>query len=426
MAHHTGIPLAQQRAGLSAARPLGACAPGSPGWTGPARSLYIHVPFCFHKCHYCDFYSIVDTRDRQRPFTDRLVRELRALSPWARGLPLRTIFIGGGTPSLLRPEHWRVVLRELAELFDLGGIRDEHPDSGEFTVECNPETVTPELMSILAGGGVTRVSVGAQSFEAGHLKTLERWHQPENVARAIELSRAAGIGRQSIDLIYAIPGQTMDDWMRDLDRARALGTEHLSCYSLTFEPNTAMTARLNRGEFPRCDEDLEAEMFAETVRVLRASGLDRYEVSNFARPGAECRHNLAYWRQEQWLAAGPSASAHVGGHRWKNIPRLDDYLSMDDQGLAPITDHEPPDPRRALRERIMTGLRLAEGLRTDAVLERAARVSGPAAPDRLNLLARKHASRGHLDNSAGLWRLTDAGFLFADDIAGDFMAAVGP
>jgi len=279
MAHDTAIPVLGQRR-RSAREAL--CAggfPRSPTWdSGPVRSLYIHVPFCFHKCHYCDFYSLVDTRDRQGPFVERLIRELTALAPWAGGQPLRTIFVGGGTPSLLRVELWERLLAALRERFDLSGM---HPDGpGEFTVECNPETVTPELMATLAAGGVNRVSVGAQSFDERHLKTLERWHNPENVGRAIELARAAGVPRQSVDLIFGIPGQTLEEWASDLGRALALGTTHLSCYNLTYEAGTAMTARLKRGEFSPADEDVEVAMYAHTLECLRGAGIDRYEVSN--------------------------------------------------------------------------------------------------------------------------------------------------
>ncbi|MEX2219786.1 MAG: radical SAM family heme chaperone HemW [Phycisphaerales bacterium] len=453
MPHDTAMPVLGQRR-LSAGAALRTVPrPGDAGSPGRARSLYIHIPFCFHKCHYCDFYSLVDTRDRQEPFVLRLERELAALAPWASGGPLDTIFVGGGTPSLLRVDLWERLLAALSGLFDLSAMGGGH---GEFTVECNPETVTPALMATLAGGGVNRVSIGAQSFDPRHLKTLERWHDPENVGRAVELARSAGIARQSVDLIFAIPGQTLDDWSADLGRALALGTTHVSCYSLTYEPGTAMTARLKRGEFPRADEDLEVEMHRLTLARLRAAGLERYEVSNYARPGDEARHNLAYWRQEQWLAAGPAASAHVGGHRWKNIPRLDDYLGLDDGGFAPITDHEPPDARRALAERIMTGLRLAEGLDSAAILAAAAALAPDegatargvlaaqqcatgdphrcaedgerwhpsSAPARLLAAVSTHAARGHLQPSPGRWRLTDAGFLFADGIAADLMAAL--
>jgi oxygen-independent coproporphyrinogen-3 oxidase len=407
----------------------------------PVERLYIHVPFCFHKCHYCDFYSLVDTRDRQPAFVKRLTDELAAQAPLAG--PLKSIFVGGGTPSLLAPHLWRALLATLAERFDLGPIR---AGMGEFTVECNPETVTPQLMDVFAAGGVNRVSVGAQSFNPAHLKTLERWHDPANVSRAVEMARAAGIGRQSVDLIFAIPGQTLDEWQTDLATALALGTEHISAYALTFEPGTAMTARLARGEFPKADEDIEADMFEATLATLRAAGLDRYEVSNFARPGAECAHNLGYWRQEQWLAAGPAASGHVGGARWKNVPRLDDYLEQSDAGFAPVMDIEMPDARRALVERIMTGLRLREGVNGAALAETVEKLN-PGAGERLRAKAAAFAGQGLLvmglteqgveaEDRRGPpghprhderchWSLTDRGLLIADGIVRGLVGVLG-
>jgi oxygen-independent coproporphyrinogen-3 oxidase len=384
--------------------------PDAPTLAALATSLYIHVPFCFHKCHYCDFYSLVDKQDRQAPFAQRLAAELAALSPWAG--PLETIFVGGGTPTLLRPELWTDLLVKLHRHFDFS-------KDPEFTVECNPETATPELFAILREGGVNRISIGAQSFNPVHLKTLERWHDPQNVLKSLALAKAAGISRQSLDLIYAIPGQTQEEWEQNLATALGAGTTHLSCYSLTYEPNTAMTARLNRGEFARTDEDLEADMFCLTLEKLRGAGIERYEVSNFAKRGDECRHNLAYWRQRNWLAAGPSASAHMHGHRWKNVPRLDDYLNGGELGFAPITDYEAAEPMRNLAERIMTGLRISEGVDSTEILSAA----GNAAA-RLQAVAANAVSKGLIADDASRWILTDAGFLVADSIAADLMAAL--
>lgn len=384
------------------------------------RSLYVHVPFCSHKCHYCDFYSLVDQQNRQDSFTQRLIRELHALAPFAAGAPLQTIFVGGGTPSLLRPDLWRQILSAVSRDFDLS---DMGSGSGEFTVECNPESVTPELLDVLAGGGVNRVSMGAQSFRERHLKTLERKHNPENVARALELARGAGIRRHSVDLIFGIPGQTLDEWTADLDAAAALGTEHLSCYNLTYEPGTAMTARLKRGEFQPAEEDVEVDMYIRTVERLRRHGFDRYEISNYSKPGAESRHNLVYWRQGQWLAAGPSASAHVAGWRWKNRPRLDDYLTQDQAGLPEAIDIESPDSGRALHEWAWTGLRLREGIDADELFKRASSWS-EGAPPRLQALASVLQSRGHLVCRGTRWQLSDAGMLLADGIAVDVMAAI--
>lgn len=402
----------------------------------PVRSLYIHTPFCVHKCHYCDFYSFVDSRDQQAAFVDRLVSELKWLSPFAAGSPLKTLFVGGGTPSLLRIDLWKRALAAINDLFDLSLIRSngaaDQLGLAEFTVECNPESASPELMQVLREGGVNRVSIGAQSFLPHHLKTLERWHNPENVCRAVDAARGAGIPRQSIDLIFAIPGQTLDEWEQDLTRAISLGTTHLSCYNLTYEPNTAMTRRLQMGAFEPLSDEVEAAMFERTLERLRAAGLERYEVSNFARPGQESRHNLAYWVQDQWLAAGPSASGHVlagadarsGSHRWKNLPRLGDYLESR-EGPAPIIDHEGPDPLRLVRERLMMGLRIAQGLDAETLLADV-RALAPQKEIELRTAAERWRNSGHLGHSSSpeRWVLTDAGFLIADAIAADLMACV--
>lgn len=413
------LPVLDQRGRDQVQSILGRLHPARDGFC-PVSSLYIHIPFCFHKCHYCDFYSLVDTRDRQSAFVARLERELAALAAHSQGAPIQTIFVGGGTPSLLRVDLWKSLLATLHRHFDLSLIDSAH---GEFTVECNPETVTRELMDTLRAGGVNRVSMGAQSFNPIHLKTLERWHEPASVARAIDLARAAGIARQSIDLIFAVPGQSLADWQADLRAALSLGTEHVSCYNLTYEPATALTARLHRGEFKPLDEDLEVQMYAETLRTMRAAGFDRYEVSNYAMPGAECRHNLVYWRQGQWLAAGPSASAHVAGHRWKNVPRLDDYLEREDSGFAFAIDHEPPDAARLIREKIMTGLRLREGLDAESITDEA-EVLAPGSRAELERRVAQRVASGQLLETGGRWTLTDDGMLFADAIAGELMRAV--
>ena len=390
----------------------------------PVQSLYAHIPFCFHKCHYCDFYSLVDTRDRQQPFVDRLLEDLAAIAPLSRGAEMETIFIGGGTPTLLRVDLWERLLAALRRRLDLSAIA---AGRGEFTVECNPETATPELFAALRQGGVNRLSMGAQSFDPRHLKTLERWHDPDSVERAIDLARAAGFERLSLDLIFAIPGQSLADWDRDRARARAAGVNHLSCYALTYEPNTAMTVRLSRGEFEPAPEDLEADMYELAIERCAQAGLARYEISNFARPGHECAHNLAYWRQRPWLAAGPSASGHLldpdgGSWRWKNLPRLDDYLRQSEQGHPPAVDTETPDPRRLLAEQIMTGLRLRDGIDLDALC----RAAGDEAPSQaLRRVADQQVARGHATDHDGRLCLTDSGFLVADALTREFLHLLG-
>jgi len=393
----------------------------------PARSLYLHVPFCFHKCHYCDFYSIVDTGDRHEAFVRTLVRELEALAPFATA-PIETIFVGGGTPTLLAPAHWSELLGHMHRLFDLAPIR---AGSGEFTIECNPETATPELFDVLVAGGVNRVSIGAQSFNETHLKTLERWHDPASVPKALAIAAAAGVERRSVDLIYAIPGQTLAEWDEDLDRALALdpGVGHVSAYALTYEPNTAMTMRMRLGDFEAIDEDLEASMFERTTERLSGAGFERYEVSNYARPdasGGPARHNLAYWRGGSWLAAGPSASGHVrteqGGWRWKNAPRLTDWQrGVEATGFSPVDDLEPPDPARALAETIMLGLRLSEGLDATALDAEAARLG---AGEAFAEAEERERRAGRLARRGGRLELTESGWLHADAVAAELMASL--
>jgi len=410
----TPITVAGQRSACS--HPAQSLAHGA-GDTPAARSLYVHVPFCRHKCHYCDFYSIVDSADRQDAFVDRLTAELAALAPLAD--TLRTVFVGGGTPTLLGPHLWERILDCLHHHYRL--------TDAEFTVECNPETSSAALFGVLAGGGVNRISIGAQSFDRRLLAVLERRHEPASVGRTVDLARAAGIDRLSVDMIYAIPGQSPADWARDLRAALGLGLEHLSAYTLTYEPNTAMTRRLELGQFEPADEDTELAMMRMAEHAAEACGLTRYEVSNFARPGRACRHNLAYWRQEPWLAAGPSASGHLGGWRWKNTPRLGEYLDSARAGpLPPVVDVEPPDPRRALAERIMTGLRLDEGLDARSVLADARAIAGPIA-DALASRAGLLVSRGLLADGGGRWSLTARGLPLADGLAAELMSLLaGP
>jgi oxygen-independent coproporphyrinogen-3 oxidase len=385
-----------------AAQPLGACLPAG---RHRARGLYVHVPFCFHKCHYCDFYSFVDREGRSGDYLAQLERDVDWTLARVEG-EIDTVFVGGGTPTLLTADELRAFTAQVRRFPLAAGF--------EWTVEANPETIDLEKARVLAAAGVNRVSIGAQSFDPRHLKTLERWHDPANVARAAGFLREAGITNFNIDLIFGIPGQTLAEWREDLARALAIGPEHLSCYGLTYEQNTAMTKRLERGEFEPCDDALEAEMYEATVDTLAAAGFARYEVSNYARAGRECRHNLVYWRNEPWWAIGPSASGFVAGHRYKVVPRLGDWLARaagDDAG-QPVVDHEAPDEARHASEALMIGLRLAEGI--GAELERRAVEIQPA---RAAVIAKAIAD-GLLerDAAAGRLRFTRRGMLLANEV----------
>jgi oxygen-independent coproporphyrinogen-3 oxidase len=378
---------------------------------GP-QGLYAHIPFCRHKCHYCDFYSLVGSRDRHPAFAARLVEEISAAGPWLTR-PVETVFVGGGTPTLLAPDLWAGILAALAER--VPGLAPDDPPV-EFTVEANPETVTRPLLEALASGGVNRISLGAQSFQRPLLDALQRRHAPESVERCLERARAAGIDNVSLDLIFAIPGQRLDQWVADLDAAIALEPDHVSCYGLTYEPGTPLAARLRSGAVTRVEQEVEAAMYEATMDRLGAAGYEHYEISNWARPGRRCRHNLLYWENDPWWPLGPSAAGHLAGWRWTNAPRLDAYLGGGP--LPPITGAERLDDDGRAGEALMMGLRLVEGMpieRVKRLLETGSRgEQRSAAIDR-------HTETGLLERSDARLRLTRKGLLLADTVLSDLV-----
>ena len=380
-------------------------------------ALYLHVPFCFHKCHYCDFYSVVNSNrtdaSRQAEFTDALLRELRWWADRSGGaLRPRTIFVGGGTPTLLRIPHWQRLLDALRA----HGIMDSVT---EFTVEANPETVTPDLMHTLHAGGVNRISIGAQSFNPDMLRTLQRWHDPASVPRAVATVRAAGIDHINLDLIFAIPGQTPDLFDADLDAALALHPTHLSCYALTFEPNTPLGKRHELGRITPMAEGLDAAMYAHAMQRLGGEGgkggegYEHYEVSAWCRPGRQCQHNLTYWQGGNWLGLGPSAASGLGNRRWKNRGHLSAYAHASPN--PPRSEDDTLDHHARIAERLMLGLRLRNGLDRswfDAI--------APIGSDR-------HASLeamidlGFIHRDAHRVRLTTRGLMVADGVVGQLL-----
>ena len=365
-------------------------------------AAYVHVPFCFHKCHYCDFYSIVDSSDRQEVFVQRLEQELSTATTHIEG-SLESVFIGGGTTTLLRPDLLRRVLQSIDRHLPLA-------EDCEWTVEANPETVSSEVAEVLVAGGVNRVSVGCQSFTPRLLEALERHHDPDNVALALERFRAVGLDRISLDLIMGIPGSRFEDWAFDLRTARSLGPQHLSCYGLQYEPNTPLGARLLRGHVEQVDDALEADMYEHTCSALSADGFAQYEISNWARPGQACRHNLIYWQGGNWLAFGPSASGHLDGTRWRNVSRLASWLEP--RGSTPVEDFERLDNSTRRGEQLMLQLRLNRGM---PVAELEALLALESTDTRRRALDQGRLD-GLLERDQGHLRLTDRGRLLADSL----------
>ena len=375
----------------------------------PISGLYLHVPFCARKCGYCDFYSLVDPSVHE-VFVDSLIAEMRSRAASTRLGP-GTIYVGGGTPTLLAPVQWARLLSELDRL----GVRCDHH---EFTVEANPETVTDELIDVLAGGGVNRLSIGAQSSDASLLATLDRRHAPESVARAIDVARRAGIHNISLDYIFAIPGQTIAALDADIDAAVAMEPEHLSFYGLTFESGTELARRVSSGRIVSCPTELERRMYERLMRRLDAAGYEHYEISNWAArsapghseagPDRRCQHNLLYWNNGNWLGLGPGAASHVDGIRWRNRPDLAGYLRQ--SGDPPTTDHERLSESRRIGEQMMLGLRLRQGVSSDWL------ASNLSADDARRGEIDELIDLGMLERTATHLRLTEQGLFVADTI----------
>jgi oxygen-independent coproporphyrinogen-3 oxidase len=310
---------------------------------GPVAHLYVHVPFCAHRCGYCDFVTVTGNEDRHAAYIDALLAEFDS-ERRLLAIPLTTIFIGGGTPTLLGP----ALLDRL-----LGSL----PPASEVTVEANPETVDDALAEVLVRHGV-RVSLGAQSFGARELAVLERRATPETVRGAVATLRAAGVANLNLDVLFGIPGETRAALDRDIDSALALGPDHLSCYELEAKPGTRFT-HTHGAELARQAELLE-DHYEHVIERLEGAGYRWYETANYCRDDRRCRHNLAIWRGEDYLGIGVGAVSTIGLLRRRNGPRLGPYLEALARGDTPIRVQEDLSPDERLHERIMLGLRLDE------------------------------------------------------------------
>ena len=347
---------------------------------GPAAGfgVYLHVPFCHHRCGYCDFATTAvgelpadDVATLHRRYVAALRTDLGrqvAAGPAQAGRPdagpprpepwptVTSVFVGGGTPTLLAPEQLAAVVAAVGQELDFA-------PGAEITVECNPETASEDLFGRLVEAGVTRVSMGAQSFVPEVLRTLERGHTPERPLEAVAQARAAGIGEVSLDLIYGTPGERDEDWRRTLEQAIAAGTDHLSAYALTLHANTPFGRRVRRGQLPAPDDDLQRGRFDLARELLGAAGFEHYELSNWAL-GSRRRsdHNVLYWRHGDYLGVGVGAHGHHDGRRWWSTRSTERYLELVEGGASPVAGAEELDVQERALERLLLGLRLREGL----------------------------------------------------------------
>lgn len=373
------------------------------------RAAYVHIPFCAHKCGYCDFASLAGADALADRYLDALERET-AQRLNQEPCEVETLFIGGGTPTRLDPEQLARLLAMCRRWFPLS-------QGGEWTVEANPGTLDAAKVDVLAAGGVNRVSLGAQSFHRPSLAVLEREHDPDDVPRALDLIRPR-FERWSFDLIFGVPGSRLADWERDLEIALGLGPSHLSCYGLTYEKGTALYKQWNQGQVQALPEELERSMFEHTMDRLHAAGLEQYEVSNYARPGHACRHNLVYWANEAYHGVGLGAARYLHGTRASNTRELMAYLRRVEAGDDPTGPSETLTPEERARETIVLMLRrTVQGLdrvdyqqRTGLTIDE---LAGPA-------IAR-HVAGGLLSDDGRVLRFTREGLFLADTVLSDLL-----
>ena len=322
----------------------------APPWVWP-RAAYIHVPFCAHHCGYCDFAIAVGQDHLIELYLDALAAEMATLG---EPQPVRTLFIGGGTPTHLSAAQLARLLTSIRHWLPLA-------PGGEWSIEANPDSLDADKVAVLADHGVNRVSLGAQSFHAHLLNVLDRRHGPSEVARAVERVRRR-IDNMSLDLIFGAPGQTEAEWRADLAAALALQPDHVSTYGLTYEKGTPLWKRRERGEVRPLDEDAELTLYSTAIDVLTAAGFEQYEISNFARPGRRCRHSEIYWANEAHFGFGMGAARYVRGRRELNTRDLKAYIRRILSGEPATFQSEELGPEERARETMAVQLRRAEGI----------------------------------------------------------------
>lgn len=377
--------------------------------------IYIHIPYCAQKCRYCDFASYAGQAGTMSAYMDALLTEARAVSSAARGQPIETVFIGGGTPSLLPPELLRKLLSGLRQWYDM-------PSGIEFTAEANPGTLTSAWLDAAIEGGVSRLSMGMQAAHPQLLRTLGRIHSHEDVVESVLLARAKGIDNLSVDLMFGLPGQTPEMWRESLDAALALNVEHMSCYGLIPEEGTPLMADLNAGRITLPDESDERQMYDDTLRILAEHGYQQYEISNFARPSRECRHNIGYWTRVPYIGLGASAASMLntpsGGLRTTNPAGIHEYIRMA-QEQAWRRERLSLLPEDARFESLMLGLRMTIGV-SEADF---AAMHGISLDEYCGETLRRQQAQGLLLHQNGRWALTRRGMDVQNAILVEIMEA---
>lgn len=369
--------------------------------------IYIHIPFCLTKCNYCDFYSLADRQERIPDFIRALCREINRF-PQRPSWTIDTVFIGGGTPTVIGRDGLEQLIEALRQRFDLSQVL-------EFTIETNPGEISPDVLAWLPKAGINRLSIGVQSLHDHHLKFLTRIHDSEAGYQTLTWAQEAGIENINLDFIYGLPGQSVEEWTRDLRTIVSLDVPHISAYTLTVEHGTELQRQVRGGSVIMPPDDDTIRLFDTTRSILSSAGIEPYEISNFSRPGQECRHNLHYWRIEPYLGFGPSAHTYFDNYRWQNMAGLDQYIDHIMKNISPVIHRYQVDEREFTNELTGFGLRLEAGFSLSRIPE-----SYRSSFSRLIEQVRERFP-GCLEVQGNRVRLTDQGRHVADAIAAELI-----
>ena len=369
-------------------------------------AAYLHIPFCYQRCGYCNFTLLAGREDLHARFVAAILTELSWLET---PQPVETIFLGGGTPSILSPELMERLLEGIATWLPIQGLK-------EWTIEANPRDITESNLKRWRDFGINRVSIGGQSFQSRKLKVLERDHSSAELTRAIELAISM-VPRVSLDLIFAAPEETLDEWYKDLTQVIRCGVGHVSTYGLTIEKGASFYGRLQRQEISKIDEQIELDMYNLAIDTLGASGIEQYEISNFAVDGQACQHNQAYWNSDRWWGFGPSAASYLGSTRAVNHRGTLQYLRKIESGVSPIAEQECLSLEQQCRERFVFGMRQRKGVQWEQLRLQFPRQAAIQIQKRLE----NHIGHGWIERHGQYVRLTRSGLVISDGLWNEYL-----
>ncbi|AOV07914.1 radical SAM family heme chaperone HemW [Sporosarcina ureilytica] len=375
------------------------------------KGIYIHIPFCHQICHYCDFNKVFFKNQPVDEYIEAIGKEFAMMKKEEISFEaVETVFLGGGTPTSLSAGQLHRLLEIIAKYVDVDSLR-------EFTTEANPDELTYEKLVVLKNGGVKRLSIGVQSFDEDLLKKIGRTHSAHDATRVIQDARKAGFDNISIDLIYGLPGQTIEQWQDTLDKATNLGLEHYSGYSLIVEPKTVFYNLMNKGKLPLPGEDAEAEMLEMLIKHMEKNGRNQYEISNFAMPDYESVHNLLYWENESYAGIGAGAHGFINGQRYSNIGPIKQYMASLDEEKRPILHTHEVTEVEAMEEEMFLGLRKIEGVSAKHFEEKFGRALKDVYGDALQMLINK----GLIEQTNDRYKLTNTGLFRGNEVFQQFL-----